>query len=529
MALVEDNSLMHRLEQGKFGEFRRAIDRLAFDWSAFALPRIVVVGSESAGKSSLIENVTKCAVFPRDQDICTKMPVCLEMKTSETSAIEVEHAGTTYPLQSRDEIRGAIKNAFDQLGNTVKEEEVVVRITHPGVPTLTLVDLPGIRTYPAELAQQTTKLTERFLMLPHTLVICVVQAADRLTANNAVALTMTKLGPETATRAILVLTKPDLVSDAEWEEKVAARLRGTSRELLGTKFAKCVSVVSRPQQADGSENLPLAQMDEAENSWWPRKLPEVALHSTVGVQQLISMVNEVFSNYIQTTWKGRALEMLKRKQAEATEALEVLGPDPATLTAQQVHADVCARLNSLGIGWRFTFERLAARPVTKGGHGWEWALDFTRLSKEVQAWAQRLLAAPQLPQDVRGIVAAAFDDRPPLRPRRFDALRRALVRSAEAECEARRPAAAKQVDRLVEEGLDQLRLKEHQTQEDLWAVERSVLRAVSEFTSSAVGAVAALDPARLSLEECPEVKAQRERLSADLDCIAKAMQTIQGL
>lgn len=44
------------------------------------LPRIVVVGMRNVGKSSLLENITKCSIFPRDSGLCTKMPIRLRLK-----------------------------------------------------------------------------------------------------------------------------------------------------------------------------------------------------------------------------------------------------------------------------------------------------------------------------------------------------------------------------------------------------------------------------------------------------------------
>ena len=42
----------------------------------YKLPSVVVVGLQTAGKSTLLENITKVPIFPRSSgDICTKFPV----------------------------------------------------------------------------------------------------------------------------------------------------------------------------------------------------------------------------------------------------------------------------------------------------------------------------------------------------------------------------------------------------------------------------------------------------------------------
>lgn len=52
------------------------------------------MGTQSAGKSSLLENITKCAIFPRSEGFCTKMPVILQLTTAEgeeQAYVEVQH------------------------------------------------------------------------------------------------------------------------------------------------------------------------------------------------------------------------------------------------------------------------------------------------------------------------------------------------------------------------------------------------------------------------------------------------------
>lgn len=60
---------------GAFGTFRQAVEPLGrADWSGFTFPKVVVLGSESAGKSSLLENLMKCPVFPRNRSQAAALP-----------------------------------------------------------------------------------------------------------------------------------------------------------------------------------------------------------------------------------------------------------------------------------------------------------------------------------------------------------------------------------------------------------------------------------------------------------------------
>eukprot|EP00965_Chrysotila_dentata_P117218 3873709-Pleurochrysis_carterae.AAC.1 len=61
---------MRSSSYGKIMKIMQRIDTL----SAATLPRIVVIGSESSGKSSTLERIAGLALFPRDSNICTRMP-----------------------------------------------------------------------------------------------------------------------------------------------------------------------------------------------------------------------------------------------------------------------------------------------------------------------------------------------------------------------------------------------------------------------------------------------------------------------
>merc|ERR1712227_163589 len=64
------------------GKVIRAVDALAgiLEEIDLSLPEIVVVGEESTGKSSVLERIAMLPAFPKDEDICTRMPIKLCMK-----------------------------------------------------------------------------------------------------------------------------------------------------------------------------------------------------------------------------------------------------------------------------------------------------------------------------------------------------------------------------------------------------------------------------------------------------------------
>lgn len=95
---------------------------------AFKLPTVIVVGGKSAGKSSLLENITKCPVFPRDPALCTKMPVKLQLiqvaKESECS-VTLGWRGSLMSLESKDDILLAVAKVMDSVDGIVTDELTV--------------------------------------------------------------------------------------------------------------------------------------------------------------------------------------------------------------------------------------------------------------------------------------------------------------------------------------------------------------------------------------------------------------------
>jgi ABC-type transport system involved in cytochrome bd biosynthesis fused ATPase/permease subunit len=72
--LQSGHNIVAHMRDSQFGDFQKAISNIKLNWKDFTLPQIVVVGNESAGKSSLLENIFKYAIFPRGVDITTRCP-----------------------------------------------------------------------------------------------------------------------------------------------------------------------------------------------------------------------------------------------------------------------------------------------------------------------------------------------------------------------------------------------------------------------------------------------------------------------
>lgn len=144
-------------------------------FSALDLPRIVVVGSQSSGKSSVLESLVCRDFLPRGKDIVTRRPLVLQLihntpiikrsmsqeqqqfsdeddeGFSEAIETELEWAefghlpGQRFTdfLWIRREIE-ADTNRVAGVNKGISRVPIQLRIYSPRVVNLTLVDLPGI-------------------------------------------------------------------------------------------------------------------------------------------------------------------------------------------------------------------------------------------------------------------------------------------------------------------------------------------------------------------------------------------------
>ena len=118
--LLMGPSIFEHLQQSYFREFYSAFAKVKTylpDEDLLTLPKLVVVGTSHAGKSSLLENITKCAIFPRDKKLCTKFPLRLRIQqVSDVNdcGVTISHDGVDVPLASPEDAAEVIIKIMDQ-------------------------------------------------------------------------------------------------------------------------------------------------------------------------------------------------------------------------------------------------------------------------------------------------------------------------------------------------------------------------------------------------------------------------------
>ena len=121
--------------------------------SPIDLPQICVVGSQSSGKSSVLENIVGRSFLPRGSGIVTRRPLVLMMlQTPGAEYAEFTHrAGERFTTDAA--IRAEIEADTDRecgANKGLNAKPINLRFYSPRVPNLTLIDLPGSLAFIAQ-------------------------------------------------------------------------------------------------------------------------------------------------------------------------------------------------------------------------------------------------------------------------------------------------------------------------------------------------------------------------------------------
>ena len=196
---------------------------------ALTLPSIVVIGSQSSGKSSVLEAIVGHEFLPKGSNMVTRRPI--ELTLVNTPDAKAEYG--EFPALGLGKITdfAQIQRTLTDLNLAVPVEQCVtddpiqLTIHSPNVPDLSLIDLPGYiqvvgRDQPAELKQKISDLCDKYIQPPN--VILAISAADVDLANSTALRASRRIDPR-GERTIGVITKMDLVDPQRGAEMLSDR------------------------------------------------------------------------------------------------------------------------------------------------------------------------------------------------------------------------------------------------------------------------------------------------------------------
>ncbi|KAL2760467.1 hypothetical protein ACRALDRAFT_1059736 [Sodiomyces alcalophilus JCM 7366] len=308
------------------------------------LPQIAVVGSQSSGKSSVLENIVGRDFLPRGSGIVTRRPLVLQLinrpASGQSNGVENEVSNSTDKAANVDEwgeflhIPGQKFYDFNKIRDEISRETeakvgrnagisaapINLRVYSPHVLTLTLVDLPGLTKVPVgdqprDIERQIRDMVLKYISKPNAIILAVTSANIDLANSDGLKLAR-EVDPE-GQRTIGVLTKVDLMDEGT---DVVDILAGRVIPLrLGY-----VPVVNRGQR-DIDNKKPIGVALEAEKNFFENHKAYRNKSGYCGTPYLAKKLNLILMMHIKQTLpeiKARISSSLSKYTAE----LDSLGP-----------------------------------------------------------------------------------------------------------------------------------------------------------------------------------------------------------
>lgn len=206
-----------------------------FTNKSIKIPQLVVVGTQSSGKSSLINGILNMNILPTGKNMVTRTPIKLELlyHSAVTTCIQFgNYEDSIFKKHKEFVLKGLTEDTETTIRENIESftktyagsekgisyKEIVIKITSSNVPNLTLIDLPGLvmvactdQGQPEDIKDQIKDLIKHYIIQENTIIMGIMPARCDIEVDSA--LELIKQYDKNGSRTIGIMTKIDLMNE----------------------------------------------------------------------------------------------------------------------------------------------------------------------------------------------------------------------------------------------------------------------------------------------------------------------------
>eukprot|EP00948_MAST-09A_sp_MAST-9A-sp1_P001910 g1910.t1 len=295
--------------------------------TGLSLPQIAVVGGQSAGKSSVLENIVGKSFLPRGSGIVTRRPLVMKLindPTLKEDEAEFLHCKGK-KFRTCDQIRAEIENATENDPRCANKgiSAIPINMTYysPNVLNLTLIDLPGmtrvaVGDQPKDINEQIRAMLMQYITQENTIILAVSPANQDLANSDAIQLA--KQVDPAGSRTVGVLTKLDLM------DRGTDAMDVLNNQVISLKLGY-IPVVNR-SQADIDGNKKIDEQWNAERQFFQSHPKYSTIVDRCGTRHLASTLSKTLVKHIKACLPDimiKIVDFVEKKSAELEELAEL--------------------------------------------------------------------------------------------------------------------------------------------------------------------------------------------------------------
>ena len=328
---------------------------LADTLDSWSPPVIVVIGDESSGKSTILHRISWLPYFPRGENICTRLPILVSLRSGERQPPVLQvmnrgsvHSSETFPTTNYEEaLRTCMEKAIGQENQNGKgisqTKQLRLKLTGPLLPTLDLLDMPGLVRIPNTDGGEPETMKEDTHELARSII---GQYKDR-----AVFLAIRKINDENRSSATLELLR-------EFTNDISSKTLGVFTHCDRSLKTEVVSKMESPGHMVRFEHGYVATSNnpKSKNLKDQAKSEQKFFSSTKGLRDLVDSkratsnalverISDIYANHLSQEWMPTTLRLLCEKQLAFDDENRILGlPMAHAGVTTELKQKVCERV-----------------------------------------------------------------------------------------------------------------------------------------------------------------------------------------